>query len=156
MKKSRKIAKVAAVSAALALVMLVSASAATWNEMRQNGIVSDVSETNRVGNEVRNGIANGIDRVEDGVERIGEDITGKPGRISYMLQKDLLLPYRTIEDNPHAIEGFYYGRLLEHVDMTVEDCRSRFAAVTREQIAEVVSGVTLDTVYFLKGKEAAE
>ncbi|MCC8025305.1 MAG: ABC transporter ATP-binding protein [Clostridium sp.] len=29
----------------------------------------------------------------------GEDITGKPGRVSYMLQKDLLLPYRTIEDN---------------------------------------------------------
>lgn len=29
----------------------------------------------------------------------GEDITGKPGNISYMLQKDLLLPYRTIEDN---------------------------------------------------------
>lgn len=29
----------------------------------------------------------------------GEDITGVPGKISYMLQKDLLLPYRTIEDN---------------------------------------------------------
>lgn len=29
----------------------------------------------------------------------GEDITGRPGRISYMLQKDLMLPYRTIEDN---------------------------------------------------------
>ena len=29
----------------------------------------------------------------------GEDITGKPGHISYMLQKDLLLPYKTIEDN---------------------------------------------------------
>ena len=29
----------------------------------------------------------------------GEDITGKPGRISYMLQKDLLLTYRTIHDN---------------------------------------------------------
>ena len=27
------------------------------------------------------------------------EITGKPGMISYMLQKDLLLPYRTIEDN---------------------------------------------------------
>ena len=38
----------------------------------------------------------------------GEDITGKPGRISYMLQKDLLLPYRTIEDNvalPLLIKG---------------------------------------------------
>ncbi len=29
----------------------------------------------------------------------GEDITNKPGNMSYMLQKDLLLPYRTIEDN---------------------------------------------------------
>ncbi len=29
----------------------------------------------------------------------GEDVTGKPGRVSYMLQKDLLLPYRTIQDN---------------------------------------------------------
>ena len=29
----------------------------------------------------------------------GKDITNKPGNISYMLQKDLLLPYRTIEDN---------------------------------------------------------
>lgn len=38
----------------------------------------------------------------------GEDITGKPGNISYMLQKDLLLPYRTIEDNvalPLLIRG---------------------------------------------------
>jgi ABC-type nitrate/sulfonate/bicarbonate transport system ATPase subunit len=29
----------------------------------------------------------------------GKDITSKPGSVSYMLQKDLLLPYRTIEDN---------------------------------------------------------
>ena len=38
----------------------------------------------------------------------GEDISGKPGRISYMMQKDLLLPYRTIEDNvalPLLIHG---------------------------------------------------
>lgn len=38
----------------------------------------------------------------------GKDITGQPGHISYMLQKDLLLPYRTIEDNvalPLYIKG---------------------------------------------------
>lgn len=38
----------------------------------------------------------------------GENITGKPGSVSYMLQKDLLLPYRTIEDNvalPLIIRG---------------------------------------------------
>ena len=38
----------------------------------------------------------------------GEDITGKPGSVSYMLQKDLMLPYRTIVDNvalPLIIRG---------------------------------------------------
>ncbi len=29
----------------------------------------------------------------------GEDITGKPGRVSYMLQKDLLLPHKKVIDN---------------------------------------------------------
>jgi ABC-type nitrate/sulfonate/bicarbonate transport system ATPase subunit len=29
----------------------------------------------------------------------GKDITNQAGNISYMLQKDLLLPYKTIEDN---------------------------------------------------------
>lgn len=29
----------------------------------------------------------------------GKEITGKPGQISYMLQKDLLFPHRTIQDN---------------------------------------------------------
>ena len=40
----------------------------------------------------------------------GEDITGTTGHISYMLQKDLLLPYKTIEDNvglPLVIRGMY-------------------------------------------------
>lgn len=38
----------------------------------------------------------------------GEDITGKTGRLSYMLQKDLLLPYYTVLDNvalPLIIRG---------------------------------------------------
>lgn len=38
----------------------------------------------------------------------GRDITGKPGEISYMLQKDLLFPYRKVIDNiclPLIIKG---------------------------------------------------
>ena len=38
----------------------------------------------------------------------GENVTGKPGNVSYMLQKDLLLPYLTIVDNvalPLIIRG---------------------------------------------------
>ncbi|MBP3878620.1 MAG: ATP-binding cassette domain-containing protein, partial [Lachnospiraceae bacterium] len=37
-----------------------------------------------------------------------EDISGKPGRISYMLQKDLLLPHKKIIDNvslPMLLKG---------------------------------------------------
>ncbi len=33
------------------------------------------------------------------IELLGQDITGRPGHVSYMLQKDLLLPEKTIVDN---------------------------------------------------------
>ncbi len=42
------------------------------------------------------------------VEIDGKDVTGKPGHVSYMLQKDLLLPYKTVEDNvalPLIVKG---------------------------------------------------
>ena len=45
-----------------------------------------------------------------------EYITGKPGQISYMLQKDLLLPYRTIVDNvalPLVIRGIDKNKARE-------------------------------------------
>lgn len=38
----------------------------------------------------------------------GEDITGQPGKVSYMLQKDLLLPYKKVIDNvslPLVLKG---------------------------------------------------
>ncbi|MCP1102118.1 ABC-type nitrate/sulfonate/bicarbonate transport system ATPase subunit [Aequitasia blattaphilus] len=47
-----------------------------------------------------------------------EDITGTSGRLSYMLQKDLLLPYRTIEDNvslPLRIKGMKKKEARERV-----------------------------------------
>lgn len=54
-------------------------------------------------------VISGLNKPSEGsVILDGEDITGIPGKISYMLQKDLLLPYRTIEDNvalPLIIRG---------------------------------------------------
>ena len=54
-------------------------------------------------------VISGLIKPEKGtVELDGKDITGKAGNVSYMLQKDLLLPYKTIIDNvslPLVIKG---------------------------------------------------
>ena len=51
----------------------------------------------------------GLERPDSGrIYLEGEDITGTPGRISYMLQRDLLLPHKKIADNaalPLVIRG---------------------------------------------------
>ena len=54
-------------------------------------------------------VISGLEKPETGhVYLDGREITGSPGNVSYMLQKDMLLPYRTIEDNvalPLLIKG---------------------------------------------------
>ena len=45
-------------------------------------------------------VLSGLERPDGGeVELDGESVTGCPGRVSYMLQKDLLLPHKKILDN---------------------------------------------------------
>ena len=55
----------------------------------------------------------------------GKDITNQPGHISYMLQKDLLLPYRTIEDNA-ALPLFLKGVKKKEARMTVSPVFEQF------------------------------
>lgn len=54
-------------------------------------------------------IISGLIRPEEGQVRLhGRDVTGETGHVAYMLQKDLLLPYKTIADNvalPLIIRG---------------------------------------------------
>lgn len=54
-------------------------------------------------------VISGLLKPDNGkVELDGNEITGKAGSVSYMLQKDLLLPYKTILDNvslPLVIRG---------------------------------------------------
>ena len=51
----------------------------------------------------------GLSRPDSGrVLLDGQDVTGRPGQVSYMLQKDLLLPFRSVADNvalPLLIQG---------------------------------------------------
>jgi len=74
----------------------------------QGGLVSLLGPSG-VGKTTLFNVLAGLDVPDEGrVYLNGEEITGKAGRVSYMLQKDLLLPYRTVLDNvilPLVIRG---------------------------------------------------
>ena len=64
----------------------------------------------------------------------GEDVTGRAGKISYMLQKDVLLPYMSIIDNvslPLVLRGHKKKEAREKVEMLVEQMAERWG-VTEE------------------------
>ncbi|MBQ9132428.1 MAG: insulinase family protein [Clostridia bacterium] len=64
--------------------------------------------------------------------------------------------YRQLEDSPAAMESYYYGRALAGVDQSLEHCRACFGAVTREDVIAVAKGISVDTVFFLKGTLSRE
>ena len=59
--------------------------------------------------------------------------------------------YRQITDSPGGMEGYYLGRMLFGVSLTVEDMEHGFAEVTREGVIAAANRVSLDTVYLLYG-----
>ncbi len=75
----------------------------------QDGELVSILGVSGVGKTTLFNILSGLNMPDSGeVFLKGENITGKPGQISYMLQKDLLLPYRTVLDNvalPLIIKG---------------------------------------------------
>lgn len=77
-------------------------------ELRKGEVVSLLGVSGSGKTTLFNIIA-GLSRPDSGhVWMDGEDITGTSGNVSYMLQKDLLLPYRNILDNvalPLVIKG---------------------------------------------------
>lgn len=77
-------------------------------ELREGEIVSLIGASG-VGKTTLFNIIAGLCTAEEGSVKIdGMEVTGQPGHVSYMLQKDLLLPYKTILDNvalPLTIRG---------------------------------------------------
>lgn len=70
----------------------------------------------------------------------GKDITDQPGHISYMLQKDLLLPYRTIEDNA-ALPLLLKGVKKKDARLKVSPMFSQFGLEgTRKKYPSQLSG----------------
>lgn len=66
----------------------------------------------------------------------------------------LLNAYASMGDSQGKLENFYLGQAATDRDETPEILAEQVRAVTPERIFEAMGTVKLDTVYFLKGKEA--
>lgn len=64
--------------------------------------------------------------------------------------------YRSMSDSQGKLENFYLGQSATGNTETPEDMARQVEEVTTERILAAMDTVKLDTVYFLKGKEAAE
>ena len=62
--------------------------------------------------------------------------------------------YRSLQDSPGRMEDFYLGQIATGTDRSPRELMDAALAVTPERIRAAASSVTLDTVYFLTGKEA--
>ena len=68
----------------------------------------------------------------------------------------LLNAYASMGDSQGKLENFYLGQAAAGREETPEELAREVAAMTPQRIYDAMETVRLDTVYFLKGKEAAE
>ena len=68
----------------------------------------------------------------------------------------LLNAYASMGDSQGKLENFYLGQAATGQSESPEDLAAQLRAVTAERVFQAMETVTLDTVYFLKGKEAVE
>jgi len=62
--------------------------------------------------------------------------------------------YMSTLDEQSRQEEFWLGQAVAGLEETPEEVAARFESVTREQVAQAARALELDTIYFLKGKEA--
>ena len=68
----------------------------------------------------------------------------------------LLNAYASMGDSQGKLENFYLGQAATGQSETPEELAEQVRNVTPERIFNAMKSVELDTVYFLRGKEAAE
>ena len=68
----------------------------------------------------------------------------------------LLNAYTSMGDSQSRLENFYLGQTATGQSDTPEELAEEVRRTTPERIFRAMETVRLDTVYFLKGKEAAE
>lgn len=68
----------------------------------------------------------------------------------------ILNAYDSIADSQGKMENFYLGQAATGRDESPEELAAEMRDIQKKRIVEAMQTVSLDTVYFLKGKETAE
>ena len=66
-------------------------------------------------------------------------------------RRSLEFTYTQIYDSPFALQGFYTTREAVGVCETVEECKAKILAVTKQEVCELAKRVRYDTCFFLNG-----
>ena len=96
-----------------------------------------------------------VKRAEDEILRQLEEIRGGNFTDEELSETKMMIAdsFRTVNDSPASMETWYLGQLFSHSEASPEEEAARLNQVTREQIQKAAAGVTLDTIYVLKGEE---
>ena len=66
-------------------------------------------------------------------------------------QKSISNSYLQLYDNPFDIQSFYSGRQFFGINDGIEECRKKLMRVTKAQIIELASKISLDAEFFIEG-----
>ena len=61
--------------------------------------------------------------------------------------------YNAINDSPSAIERFYLGRIINGIDVDIEDFLAKIAVLTMDDVVRAAKKLKLHTVFFLRGND---
>lgn len=62
--------------------------------------------------------------------------------------------YRSCKDSAYAMKDYYRGHCFCKNHDTIDEAIEKIKVLTKDDVVRALAGVQLDTVYFLKGKEA--
>ena len=69
-------------------------------------------------------------------------------------RRTLISGHLSTLDDQGRQEEFWLGQAVAGLDTEIPELAAQFETVTREQVAQAAQRLELDTIYFLKGKEA--
>ena len=69
-------------------------------------------------------------------------------------RRTLISGHLSTLDDQGRQEEFWLGQAVAGLDTAIPELAAQFETVTREQVAQAAQRLELDTIYFLKGKEA--